>query len=66
MFFCCCCCRKDSVVSERINYDLLKKIQAIQDGDLQPTELLGHSNKSKTKDNIPTAIIKHACATDCK
>lgn len=55
--------RKDSVVTERINYDLLKKIAAIQAGDLQPTELLGSSNNSKTKDDIPPAISKHACPT---
>lgn len=51
------------MVTERINYDLLKKIAAIQAGDLQPTELLGSSNKSKTKDEIPLAIFKHACPT---
>lgn len=51
--------RKDSVVSERINYDLLTKARLIQEGTLPSPELLGRSNKTKTSDNIPTAIQKH-------
>lgn len=52
-------------MTERINYDLLKKIQAIQDGDLQPTELLGHTTNSKTKANIPMAFQKSVCEDGC-
>lgn len=52
-------CRKDSIVSERINYDLLKKAKGIQEGTIAAPELLGHGNKTKTMDNIPTAIRKH-------
>lgn len=51
--------RKDSIVTERINYDLLKKAKGIQEGTIAAPELLGHSNKTKTKDNIPKAIRKH-------
>lgn len=51
--------RKDSVVTERINYDLLKKAKEIQDGVRSCEELLGRCTVSKTKDSIPTAIEKH-------
>lgn len=51
--------RKDSVVTERINYDLLKKAKEIQDGVRSCEELLGKHSISKTKDSIPTAIEKH-------
>lgn len=51
--------RKDSVVTERINYDLLKKAKEIQDGIRPCEELLGRCTVSKTKDSIPTAIEKH-------
>ncbi|XP_055696145.1 glutamate--cysteine ligase [Lutzomyia longipalpis] len=51
--------KKDSVVSERINYDLLKMCKEIQDDERQCPELLGQGNNSKTKDNIPQAIQKH-------
>lgn len=51
--------RKDSVVSERICYDLLKKAKDIQDGIRPCPELLGTNINSKTADNIPPAIEKH-------
>lgn len=52
--------RKDSVVSDSINYDILKKIQDIQNGKLIEPSLLGQEgNHTKTKDFIPPAIQKH-------
>ncbi|XP_028130655.1 glutamate--cysteine ligase [Diabrotica virgifera virgifera] len=48
--------RYDSVVSERINYDLLKTIEEIQSGKKYCPLLLGTSTMSKTKENIPTAL----------
>lgn len=51
--------KQDSVVSERICYDLLKKAKDIQDGIRPCPELLGANVGSKTADNIPPAIEKH-------
>lgn len=51
--------KQDSVVSERICYDLLKKAKDIQDGIRPCPELLGSNINSKTADNIPPAIEKH-------
>lgn len=52
--------RKDSIVSDGINYDILKKIQDIQNGKLIEPTLMGHNgNHTKTKDFIPPAIQKH-------
>ncbi|EDS36750.1 glutamate-cysteine ligase [Culex quinquefasciatus] len=51
--------KHDSVVSERICYDLLKKGKDIQDGIRPCPELLGANVGSKTADNIPPAIEKH-------
>lgn len=51
--------RKDSIVTERINYDLLTKAREIQEGKRPCPELLGRSSQTKTKDNIPSAIQKH-------
>lgn len=51
--------KHDSVVSERICYDLLKKAKDIQDGIRPCPELLGTNVGSKTADNIPPAIEKH-------
>lgn len=51
--------KQDSVVSERICYDLLKKAKDIQDGIRPCPELLGTNVNSKTADNIPPAIEKH-------
>lgn len=56
--------RKDSIVTERINYDLLKKIKDIEEGAPCP-ELLGSANKTKTQDNIPSAIVKHLTNGAC-
>ncbi|XP_005188299.1 glutamate--cysteine ligase [Musca domestica] len=51
--------KKDSIVSDSINYDILKKIEAIQKGNLIEPTLLGQGNHTKTKDFIPMAIQKH-------
>lgn len=51
--------KHDSIVSERICYDLLKKAKDIQDGIRPCPELLGANVGSKTADNIPPAIEKH-------
>lgn len=51
--------KHDSVVSDRICYDLLKKAKDIQDGIRPCPELLGANVGSKTADNIPPAIEKH-------
>ncbi|XP_072394245.1 glutamate--cysteine ligase [Diabrotica undecimpunctata] len=48
--------RHDSVVTDRINYDLLKTIEEIQSGKKYCPLLLGTSTMSKTKENIPTAL----------
>lgn len=57
--------RQDSVVSEKINFDLLTKMADIQEGRVQETSLLGQGNNSKTKDTIPAAIEKHQCNGNC-
>lgn len=51
--------KEDSVVSEKINFDLLKKAKDIQDGLLACPELLGTHTNSKTTETIPPAIQKH-------
>lgn len=58
--------RQDSVVSDQINYDLLKKVQKIQEGTLMEPSLFGQGNHSKTKDFIPPAIVKqwNGCCKD--
>ncbi|CAF4882486.1 unnamed protein product [Pieris macdunnoughi] len=48
--------KKDSVVTEKINYDLLKTAHGIQTGTIPAPSLLGGSNVSKTNDDIPTAF----------
>lgn len=48
--------KQDSVVSERINYDLLLQMSRIQQGSASGAELFGTST-SKTKANIPSAIL---------
>lgn len=50
--------RKDSVVTDKINYDLLKKAKKIQEGLLPCNELLGCFTNSKTVEEIPPAIAK--------
>lgn len=57
--------RQDSVVSDKINFDLLTKMTHIQEGSRQETSLLGQGNNSKTKDTIPAAIEKHQCNGNC-
>lgn len=48
--------KHDSVVSEIINYDLLKTVKDIQTGDKYCPLLLGVSTMSKTKESIPSAL----------
>lgn len=48
--------KQDSVVSERINYDLLLLMSKIQHGSVGCPELFGTST-SKTKAHIPSAIL---------
>ncbi|XP_055384819.1 glutamate--cysteine ligase [Condylostylus longicornis] len=55
----------DSVVTELINYDLLKKAKDIQEGRIVVPELLGFGNNSKTKDDIPSAIEKYLSVNGC-
>ncbi|XP_026763971.2 glutamate--cysteine ligase catalytic subunit [Galleria mellonella] len=49
---------KDSVVTEKINYDLLKTAHGIQTGTIPAPTLLGTSNISKTNEDIPKAFSK--------
>ncbi|KAH8292703.1 hypothetical protein KR018_003228 [Drosophila ironensis] len=59
--------KQDSVVSERINYDLLKCIQGIQEGTHVEPALLGqgYHSKTKTKDFIPPALQKQLAKNGC-
>ncbi|XP_062138102.1 glutamate--cysteine ligase [Drosophila sulfurigaster albostrigata] len=57
--------KQDSVVSESINYDLLKCIQRIQEGKHIEPALLGQGNHSKTKDFIPHALQKQLAKNGC-
>ncbi|XP_012264926.1 glutamate--cysteine ligase catalytic subunit [Athalia rosae] len=50
--------KKDAVVTQRINYDLLKKVHSIQTGELSCTKLLGPCTRSRTTDTIPAAVAK--------
>ena len=57
--------RNDSVVSDAINYDLLKTMDQIQNGSLDCPSLLDHP-LTKTKATIPDAIRKaEKCPTPC-
>lgn len=49
--------KQDSVVSEKINYDLLIEMSRIQNGEVGCPELFGTS-VSKTNAHIPNAILK--------
>lgn len=49
--------KKDSVVSEKINYDLLKTAHGVQTGTVPAPNLLGSSNVSKTNEDIPKAFM---------
>ncbi|XP_068628616.1 glutamate--cysteine ligase [Battus philenor] len=55
---------KDSVVTEKINYDLLKTAYGIQTGKIPAPTLLGSSNVSKTNEDIPKAFSK-MMSKDC-
>lgn len=55
----------DSVVSDQINYDLLKKAHEIQEGLRPCPQLLGNCPRSKTTDTIPPAIQKHLSQPAC-
>lgn len=57
--------KHDSIVTDQINYDLLKKAKEIQEGLIDCPELLGHGIHSKTTDNIPSAIQKHLSVIGC-
>lgn len=49
--------KHDSVVSDTINYDLLKTLKEIQEGKRSCPDLLGYSTMiSKTKEDIPDAL----------
>ncbi|XP_013193132.1 glutamate--cysteine ligase isoform X2 [Amyelois transitella] len=56
--------QKDSVVSEKINYDLLKTAHGIQSGAVSAPTLLGASTTSKTNEDIPKAFTK-MMSKDC-
>ncbi|KAH8340492.1 hypothetical protein KR067_013152 [Drosophila pandora] len=59
--------KQDSVVSESINYDLLKRIQTIQEGKHVEPALLGqgYHSKTKTKEFIPPALQKQLAKNGC-
>ncbi|XP_076161965.1 glutamate--cysteine ligase [Ptiloglossa arizonensis] len=50
--------KSDSVITQRINYDLLKKIQKITTNEISCPELLGTCILSKTNETIPAAVAK--------
>ncbi|KAL4715235.1 hypothetical protein ACJJTC_007817 [Scirpophaga incertulas] len=50
--------KKDSIVTEKINYDLLKTAHAIQSGNMPAATLLGGNVVSKTNEDIPKALSK--------
>lgn len=50
--------RQDSKVTEKINYDLMCTVKGIQSGEISCPDLLGNCVISKTKENIPTVLIK--------
>ncbi|XP_024943932.1 glutamate--cysteine ligase catalytic subunit isoform X2 [Cephus cinctus] len=50
--------KKDSIITERINYDLLKKIHNIEIGEQSCPDLLGPCTTSKTTETIPAAVAK--------
>ncbi|XP_063373572.1 glutamate--cysteine ligase [Cydia amplana] len=56
--------RRDSVVSEKINYDLLKTMHGIQTGQVAAPTLLGSSTASKTNEHIPKAFTR-MLSQDC-
>lgn len=54
--------RQDSVVSDRINYDLLKKIKSLQNDEFACPELLGNESQTKSRECLPRAIQKRLCS----
>lgn len=50
--------RHDSVITQRINYDLLKKVQKIVSNEISCPELHGTCISSKTNETIPAAVAK--------
>ncbi|CAH2068772.1 unnamed protein product, partial [Iphiclides podalirius] len=56
--------QKDSIVTDKINYDLLKTAHGIQTGKIPAPTLLGSSNVSKTNEDIPKAFSK-MMSKDC-
>lgn len=50
--------RHDSVITQRINYDLMKKIDSIVSNEVSCPELLGPCISSKTTETIPPAVAK--------
>ncbi|KAJ8670584.1 hypothetical protein QAD02_001843 [Eretmocerus hayati] len=50
--------KKDSRISERINYDLLKKIHDIETNKIPCPDLLGPCTISKTSETVPAAVTK--------
>jgi hypothetical protein len=57
--------RGDSVVSEKINYDLLTKMDNIQNGSTECPSLLDHP-RTKTQSSIPENIrMAENCPSTC-
>ncbi|XP_023245745.1 glutamate--cysteine ligase catalytic subunit isoform X2 [Copidosoma floridanum] len=50
--------KKDSKISERINYDLLKRVHDIESSNTSCPELLGPCTESKTTETVPPAMAK--------
>ena len=50
--------KNDSVITQRINYDLLKKVQKIVSNEISCPELHGTCISSKTNETIPAAVAK--------
>ncbi|XP_059487754.1 glutamate--cysteine ligase [Neocloeon triangulifer] len=50
--------KQDSVVSDIINYDLLKNMQEIQAGERPCPELLGPNIITKTSDQVPNTLVE--------
>lgn len=59
--------RHDSIVSERINYDLMQKIRRLQDGDRSVCpELLGRGSGTKTRDTVPESMQRLCTSVQCR
>lgn len=52
---------KDSIVTEKINYDLLKTAHGIQTGSIPAPTLLGNILATKTNESIPKAFMNKDC-----